>query len=77
MKMVYNEEEYKLKEKEKKNISNELEELLNIPDISNMTNIIKNSFVKFKHMYTSNSKMELQWYKIAEHYIKVLKSKIE
>lgn len=70
--MVYNEEEYELTENEKKAISNELEELLNIPDISNMTNIIKNSFVKFKYMYTSNSKIELQWYKLTKHFIRLI-----
>lgn len=75
--MVYNEEEYKLTEKEKEAISNELEDLLNNSNDFNNVDMIKNSFVKLKYMYTYNSKMELEWYRIAEHFIDVLKTKIE
>ena len=74
--MFYNEEEYNLTEKEKEVISNELEELLNNPNISINTNTIKNAFVKYKYMYIG-TRIELEWYKIAEHIIKVLRSKIE
>ena len=74
--MVYDEEKYKLTEEEKETISNELEELLNNSNDSNSVDTIKNCFIKFKYMYTHNSKMELHWYKIAEHFIRMLKTKI-
>ena len=71
--MTYYEEEYNLTEEEKERIVHELEELLNIPNISNMTDSIKDVFLKYKF----TGKMELEWYRIAEHFIKVLRSKIE
>lgn len=75
--MVYDEEEYELTEEEKEAISNELEDLLNNYNDSNMTDTIKNCFVKYKYMYMYYGKMELQWYKLAEHFISVLRTKIE
>jgi len=66
---------YTLTEEEKERIVNELEELVNNPNISIRTEGIKDSFLKYKYMYTG--KMELQWYRIVEDFIEVLKTKIE
>jgi len=71
--------EYKLTEEEKKDISNELEELLNNPNVSinnSVRDVIKNSFISYKSSYISEN-MELEWYKTAQNYINVLKTKIE
>jgi len=67
--------EYTLTEEEKERVVNELEELINNPNISIRTQGLKDSFLKYKYMYTG--KMELQWYRIAEDFIEVLKAKIE
>lgn len=66
---------YTLTEEEKERIVNELEELVNNPNISIRTEGIKDSFLKYKYIYTG--KMELQWYRIVEDFIEVLKTKIE
>jgi hypothetical protein len=71
--------ENKLTEEEKKEISNELEELLNNPNVSIPNNArysIKNSFIKNKTVYISGN-MELEWYRLAQHFINVLKPTIK
>ena len=66
-------------DEEKKNISNELDELLNNPTISissNTRDVIKISFVSAKSLYISEN-IELKWYKTAQNYISILKTELE
>ena len=66
--------EDKLTGEEKKTISNELDELLNNPNVSissNTRDVIKNSFVSAKSLYISEN-IELKWYKTAQNYIRIL-----
>ena len=67
---------HKMTEKEKKDISNELEQLLNNPNISvdkSLKELIKDTFVGYKNDFTG--KHESNWYKIAQNFIRALKKK--
>jgi len=71
--------ESKLTEEEKQDISNELEELLNNPNVSINNNTkfsIKSSFFLNKSVYIGRN-IDSEWYRLAQHFINVLKTKIE
>lgn len=66
--------ESKLTEEEKQDISNELEELLNNPNISvekSLKKLIEDTFIGYKNDITG--KYGSNWYKIAQKFIRALK----
>ena len=68
--------DYKMTEKEKKDIMNELELLLNNPNVSideSLKNLIKKNVIEHKKAFPGIN--EANWYKIAQKFIRDLKKK--